>query len=304
MRAIAVTALGGPEVLQLVEYPDPVASPGHVLVRVRAASVNPADLAARIGDMPGGADPPPFQLGWDIAGEVEAVGEGVTEHRVGDRVAGMIPWFLTRGRPGGYAELVAAAADWLVPVPAGLDLLAAATVPLNALTAHIALDVMALPRGSTLLVTGASGGVGGFAVQLAARHGLRVVAVANDGDEDWVGGLGAEEVLPRSAGLSAAGPVPAVLDAAPVGSGAAAPLIDGGILATTRPVEPLDPERRVRQLLVLVKLNQLALRELVRDTAEGRLRTRIAATLPLAEAARAHRKLEAGGLLGKIVLRP
>jgi NADPH:quinone reductase len=304
MRAIAVTALGGPEVLQLVEYPDPVAGPGQVLVRVRAACVNPADLAARIGDMPGGADPPPFQPGWDIAGEVAAVGEGVTGHRIGDRVAGMIPWFLTRGRPGGYAELVAVAADWLVPVPAGLDLDAAATVPLNALTAHIALDVMALPRGSRLLVVGAGGGVGGFAVQLAVRHGLRVVAVANDGDEDWVHGLGADEVVPRSAGLSAVEAVPAVFDAAAVGLPAAAPLADGGILATTRPVEPIDPGRRVRQQLVLVKLNQLALDELMRDAAEGRLRTRVAATLPLAEAAQAHRQLEAGGLRGKIVLRP
>lgn len=304
MRAIAVTALGGPEVLQIVEYPNPVAGPGQVLVRVRAACVNPADLAARIGDLPGGADPPPFQPGWDIAGEVAAVGEGVTELRVGERVAGMIPWFLTRGRPGGYAELVAAAADWLVPVPAGLDLDAAATVPLNALTAHVALDVLPLPRGSTLLVIGASGGVGGFAVQLAVRRGLRVVAVANDGDEDWVRELGVDEVVPRSAGLSGVGPVPVVFDAVPVGPLAAAPLADGGTLATTRPVAPVEPEGRVRQQLILVKLNQLALRELVLDAAEGRLRTRIAATLPLAEAAEAHRQLEAGGLRGKIVLKP
>jgi NADPH:quinone reductase-like Zn-dependent oxidoreductase len=304
MRAIAVTALGGPEVLQIVEYPNPVAGPGQVLVRVRAACVNPADLAARIGDMPGGADPPPFQPGWDIAGEVAAVGEGLTGYRVGDRVAGMIPWFLTRGRPGGYAELVAAAADWLVPVPAGLDLDTAATVPLNALTAHVALDVLPLPRGSTLLVIGASGGVGGFAVQLAVRRRLRVIAVANDGDEDWVRELGADEVVPRSAGLSAVEAVPAVFDAAAVGLPAAAPLADGGILATTRPVDPVDPGRRVRQQLVLVKLNQLALGELIRDAAEGRLRTRVAETLPLAEAAQAHRQVEAGGLRGKIVLRP
>src|SRR5688572_18481414 len=98
MRAAMVTALGGPEVLELVELPDPAPGPGEVLVRVRAACVHPADIAARVGQIPGGPVPPPFLPGWDIAGEVAAVGDDVTGLGVGDPVAGMIPWYLTRGK--------------------------------------------------------------------------------------------------------------------------------------------------------------------------------------------------------------
>jgi NADPH:quinone reductase-like Zn-dependent oxidoreductase len=304
MRAVAVTELGGPEVLRAVDLPDPVVGAGQVLVRVQATCVNPSDLAARVGHIPGGPVQPPFLLGWDIAGEVVEVGADVDEHQVGDRVAGMIPWYLTRGASGGYAELVAADADWLVPVPAELDLTAAATVPLNALTAHHALELMALPEPTTMLVNGASGGVGGFAAQLAVRAGHRVLAVANDGDEEWVRGFGVDTVLTRSADPYKVGPLPAVLDAVPVGELAAEAVADGGTVLTTRPTAPVDPARKVHQHLVLVHLDQPALRELVQDVASGRLRTRVAATYPLAEAAEAHRRAEAGGLRGKLVLVP
>jgi NADPH:quinone reductase-like Zn-dependent oxidoreductase len=302
MRTVAVTALGGPEVLRVVEQPDPAPAAGEVLVRVRAMCVNPADVAARIGQIPGGPVPPPFLLGWDIAGEVVEVGDGVTGLGVGETVVAMIPWYLTRGAIGGYAELVAADAEWLVAVPAGLDPVVAATIPLNALTAHRALDIMALPPGSTLLVTGASGGVGGFAAQLAVRAGHRVLASATHDDEQWVRDLGVDTVIPRSADLAGAGPVPAVLDAVPVGEPAAAAVADGGVLVTTRPTAPVDPARGVRQEIVLVRLDRPALRALVEAAADGRLRTRIAATLPLTEAAEAHRRFEAGGLRGKLVL--
>lgn len=301
MRAVVVTALGGPEVLAMVERPDPAPATGQVLVRVRAACVHPADVAARVGQIPGGAVPPPFLPGWDIAGEVVAAGDGVTDLGVGDEVAGMIPWFLTRGAVGGYAELVAADADWLVPVPAGLDPVVAATVPLNALTARRALDIMALPEPTTLLVTGASGAVGGFAAQLAVQEGHAVHASATYDDEDWVRGLGVDTVVPRSAGLPAA---PAVLDAVPLGEPAGAAVADGGVLVSTRPTPPVDPARRVRQEVVLVRVDRPALRHLVEAVADDRLRTRVAATFPLADAAEAHRRLAAGHLRGKIVLVP
>ncbi|MDG4790426.1 NADP-dependent oxidoreductase [Micromonospora sp. WMMD1102] len=304
MRAVAVTALGGPGVLRVVERPDPVAGPGEILVRVRAAAVHPADLAARTGHIPGGPVEPPFLLGWDFAGDVLAVGDGVPGHRPGSRVAGMVPWYLTRGAVGAYAEFVVAKPDWLVGVPDELDATEAATVPLNALTARQALAMMSLAPGSTVLVTGASGGVGGFAAQLAARAGHRVIAVASSDDEEWVRGLGVAEVLPRSADLSDLEPVPAVLDAVPVGAPAAAPLADGGILVTTRPVPPLDPPRGIRQQTVLIRLDQPRLAELMTEVAKGRLRTRVAASLPLAEAAHAHRLVAAGRLRGKIVLVP
>jgi NADPH2:quinone reductase len=304
MRAVAVTALGGPEVLKVVELPDPVAGPGQVVIRVRAVCVQPADIGARLGHLPGHPLKPPYQPGWDIAGDVVEVGEQVTDLRIGDRVAGMIPWFLTRGEPGGYAELVAADAEWLVPMPDNLDAEVAATVPLNALTAHHALELMALPAPTTMLITGASGGVGGFAAQLAMRAGHRVTAVAGRDDEDWVAGFGVDRVLPRSADLASVDQVQAVIDAVPVDQPAAAAVADGGTVISTRPTTPIDPARGVRQQLVLVHVDRPALRDLVLDVAEGRLLTRVSATLPLAEAAEAHRMLEAGGNRGKLVLVP
>jgi NADPH:quinone reductase len=304
MRTVAVTALGGPEVLQVVEQPDPVAGPGQVVVRVRAVCVQPADIAARIGQIPGGPPPTPFLVGWDIAGEVVEAGDGVTEFQAGDRVVGMIPWHITRGAIGGYAELVAADPEWLVPLPDGLDATLAATVPLNALTARHALDKMELPAESPLLVTGASGGVGGFAAQLAAQAGHRVLALAGRDDDDWVRGLGVSTVLSRSANLKEVGPLPAVLDAVPVDQPAADAVADGGTLLTTRPTTPVDPARRVRQSFVLVELDRPALADLVDAVAAGRLRTRVGGTLPLAGAAEAHRRVEAGATHGKIVLTP
>lgn len=303
MRAVVVTELGGPEVLRVVEQPDPVPGPGQVLVRVRAATVNPADFAARTGLLPGPPDELPVVPGWDIAGEVVAAGGEGLGYRAGDRVAGLIPWFATRGRPGGYAELVAADADWLAPIPDGLDDVAAATVPLNGLTASQALDLMTLPAPTTLLVTGASGGVGGFAVQLAVAAGHRVLALAGSRGEEWVRSLEPDAVLPRHVDLAAAGPVRAVLDAVPVGPMAAVPVVNGGTVVTTRPTPPLDSARAVRQEVVMVHPDPVALAALLRDAAEGRLRTRVAATLPLAEAAEAHRRAEAGAP-GKVVLLP
>ncbi|MBG0568853.1 NADP-dependent oxidoreductase [Actinoplanes sp. NEAU-A11] len=304
MRSIAVTAAGGPEVLRVVEQPDPVPAPGQVLVRVRAACVNPADVAARVGRLPGGPVPPPFTPGWDIAGEVVAAGDDVTDLSVGDLVAGMIPWFLTRGTPGGYAELVAAGTDWLAPVPPGLDPVVAATVPLNGLTAHRMLEIVDLPGPTEILVTGGSGGVGGFAAQLAAQAGHTVLAQATHEDEAWVRGLGVRTVIPRSADLAGYGPVPVVLDAVPVGDPAGPAVAAGGTVVTTRPTPPLDPAKRVRQEVVLVQTNRQALGDLLKAVANGTLRTRVAATLPLAEAAEAHRRLDRGGLRGKIVLTP
>jgi NADPH:quinone reductase-like Zn-dependent oxidoreductase len=130
------------------------------------------------------------------------------------------------------------------------------------------------------------------------------VAQSSHDAVDCVRGLGVDKVLPRSVDLAGAGPVPAVLDAVPVGQPAGAAVADGGTLITTRPTTPVDPARGVRQDFVLVHVDQPALRDLIGDLAEGRLRTRVAATLPLAEAAEAHRRAEAGGLRGKLVLVP
>jgi NADPH:quinone reductase-like Zn-dependent oxidoreductase len=276
-----------------------------VVVRIRAVCVHPADLAATTGEIPRGPVLPPFLPGWDIAGEVASVGPDTADFRVGDRVVGMIPWYLTRGAPGGYAEFVAADADWLVPLPDELDFAPAATVPLNAQTAHQGLVLLSLglqPAGSSILVTGASGGVGGFAAQLAAQDGYRVLAQASYGDEEWVRGLGAQEVISRSTDLAKVRPVAALFDAVPIGDAAAVAVENRGVVVSTRPTPAIDPARGVRQDLQLIRLDRTLLAELVAQVAAGTLRTRVAETMPLTEAADAHRRVLAGGLRGKVVL--
>jgi NADPH:quinone reductase len=200
---------------------------------------------------------------------------------------------------------VAAEADWVVPLPDELDDARAATIPLNGLTAVRALDLLDLSPSSTLLVTGASGSVGGFGVQLAVRAGHRVMAqAAGDDDEEWVRGLGADAVVPRSVDLAEIGPVDAVFDAVPLGPPAAAAVADGGSVVTTRSTAPIEPSRGVRQQVVWVQLDRDKLRALVDDVAYGRLQTRVAATIPLADAPKAHRLVEGRGLRGKVIITP
>jgi NADPH:quinone reductase-like Zn-dependent oxidoreductase len=306
MHVAEVTAFGGPEVLRITERPDPAPAPGEVVVRIRAANVNPTDLGVRSGQararMPDLT--PPFVPGWDLAGEVTAVGSEATGFAPGDRVLGMIPFGRIGGRVGAYAQAAAVDPGWLAPLSTDIDDATAATLPLNALTAQQALDLIAAPPGATLLITGASGAVGGFATQLAARAGHRVLAQASDDDEEWVGSLGATEVLPRSTDLTTIGSVDAVLDAVPLGPDCTACLRDGGIAVFTRPPRPAEPPRGIRFETVLVQSNPGQLRALTADLEDGRLRTRIAEVLPLDQAARAHELNEAGGLRGKVVLTP
>jgi NADPH:quinone reductase len=304
MNVIEVSEFGGPDVLRPAARPAPAAQSGQIVIRVRAANVNPTDLAARRGYGPRGIPKPPFVLGWDFAGDVRAAGAGVTDVAPGDPVVGMIHWYDQQGALGAYAQEVAVQADWVVPLPGGLDYALAATIPLNALSAAQGLDLLELSQPGTLLVTGASGAVGSFAVQLAAQAGHRVIALASDGDEDWVRALGAAEVLPRGTELSAIDPVPAVFDAVPLGADALAAVQDGGAVVATRQVPQADPARRVRQQSFLIHADRDRLRHLVGEVAQGRLLTRVDRALPLGEAAQAHRLNEAGGLRGKVILVP
>jgi NADPH2:quinone reductase len=296
MRVCEVTEFGGPEVLCAGERPWPVPGASEVIVEIAAANVNPTDLAARSGAARrrlAGLQPP-FVPGWDLAGTLGDTGEPVV---------GMIPWFQIAGRVGAYAQAATVEPAWLAPRPESLDPVTAATIPLNALTARQALDLIAAPAGATLLVTGASGAVGGFATQLAARDGLRVLAVASDNDEQWVAGLGPDAVLPRGTDLAQLEPVDAVLDAVPIGAGAAVAVRDGGVAVFTRTVPDVDADRDLRLEMPLVRPDPVALAELVQLVANGALRTRVARTLGLSDASEAHRLLERGGLRGKVVLR-
>jgi NADPH:quinone reductase len=247
---------------------------------------------------------PPIVPGWDLAGEVTAVGSETSGYRPGDRVVGMIPFGRIGGRVGAYAQAAAVDPGWLAPLSTDIDDATAATLPLNALTARQALDIIDAPPGATLLVTGASGAVGGFATQLAARAGLRVLAQASHDDDEWVASLGPAEVLARETDLATIGPVDAVLDAVPLGPASAATLREGGIAVFTRPPQPSEPPPGLRFETVLVQSNAEQLRALTADLEAGRLRTRIADVLPLEQAARAHELNEAGGLRGKVLLAP
>jgi NADPH2:quinone reductase len=311
MRVVEVGEYGGPEVLREAERPDPRPAAGRVRVRVAAATVNPVDLWTREGAVqamtPGLT--PPFVLGWDLAGTVL---EDAAGFRAGQRVVGMVPWFdVAKDGIGTYAEITSAEPAWLAPVPDGVDLAAATTLGLNALTAAQALDLLGLPAGATVVVTGASGGVGGFAVELAAAAGAHVIAVAGGpDDESHLAGIGAKQVLPRTApeDLAAAvravhpGGVDAVLDATPLGPPAIGAVRDGGrFVGTTAPAVPAA-ERGIEVRRVETVPDGTRLAELAADLAAGRLTARVAATFPLARAAEAHRRAGTRGQRGKVVL--
>ena len=307
MYAMELDRFGG--TVQAAQRPDPQPGPGQVRVRVRAATVNPVDwlvaggvLASMTGHLPF-----PLVLGWDAVGDVDAVGAGAGIP-VGATVAALSPWF-DRG-VGTFADTVVLDATAVAPLPEGADPVEAATVPLNGLTARQALDLVAPRPGQRLLVTGASGGVGGFAVQLAAARGASVVAVASYGDEDRVRGLGATDVLPRGDDPVAAvrrllpDGVDAVLDAVPVGPHLIGAVRDGGTFVTV--LDPAIPvvERGIRVDKVSVRPDAGQLGELLAALAAGRLRTAVAHRLPLDEAGKALVLAAAGGLRGKVVLLP
>jgi NADPH2:quinone reductase len=305
MRAVVVTEAGGPEVLEVQDRPDPVPGAGEVVVRLAAANINPTDIGARHGMFPPGLaiDGPPYVLGWDLAGEVVAVGDDVSDHQAGDLVVAMIPWYAAGARYGAYAELVLLRGEWLVELPADADPVHASTLPLNALTAEQALAELGAPRGAEVLITGASGGVGSFAVQVAVALGLRVTAVAGTGDEEWLRELGAEQVLPRDVDYSTVGPFQYVLDAVPLGAGVFPAVGDGGTIVSTRPIGD-EAGRDVDQRWMLIESDREALRSIVDRFAAGELRTRVAQTVPLDQADEAHRLAERSGRQGKIVLVP
>jgi NADPH2:quinone reductase len=308
MRAMVVRRFGGPEVLESVEVPVPEPGPGQVRIRVAAAAVNPVDVATRAGILTAAGVVPPREvlgLGWDVAGEVDAVGAD-SRLRLGGAVIGLRDRIATP--LGAYAERIVLDASAVGPAPAGFSPAEAATLPLNALTAAQALDLV--ETGGTLLVTGAAGAVGGYAVALAHARGLPVVAIASDADEALVRGFGADEFVPRGPALGdrvravVPGGVDAVLDTALLGLDALDAVRGGGeFVAFAAGAAPI-PLRGVRVRHVWIRADGARLAELARLASEGVLPLRVADVLPLADATRAHERLEAGGLRGRLVLTP
>ncbi|MFF7373675.1 NADP-dependent oxidoreductase [Streptomyces massasporeus] len=295
MRAVVVDSFGGPENVAVVETEVPEPGAREIRIKVAAAALNPVDAGVRAGVF-GGAGKR-IGLGWDVAGTVDAVGVA-SSWSVGDEVVALDHGMV---KPlGTHAEYVVVDTDAAALAPATVDAVRAATLPLNALTAVQALDRLELAPGDALLVTGAAGAVGGYAVQLAAHRGIAVTGLAREGDEAFVRSLGAGGFL----GAVADRDFDAVLDAAVLGEPALAGVRDGGRYIGVIPHAEPASVRGVRTAAVEVSADGAQLAKLVRLVDEGVLTTRVAETFALEDAAKAHARLDGGGVRGRLVLVP
>lgn len=311
MKAMRFHEYGSPDVLHYEEVDLPVPGPGQVRVRVAATTFNGIDGNIRAGFM---QEPMPLDLphipGIDVAGTVDALGEGVTSPAVGDRVIGFLP-FVT---DGAAAEYVVAPADVLAAAPGAIPLADAAALPSVGLTAWQALfEHAGLQSGQRILVNGAGGAVGGYAVQLAAAAGAVVIATASPRNRERVLERGASEVIDRTATSVTSAlsePVDVLLNLAPIDPAEFATLTglvrDGGVVVSTTVWMPApgDPERGVRAVDMFVRSDAAQLAGLVARVDRGELQVDVAERLPLAELASVHARAAAGTLSGKVVIVP
>ena len=320
MKAIRVSHIGGPEVMELVETPVPQPKPGEASVKVTVAGVNSIDGHFRDGSL---RTPLPFVPGQEGAGVVTALGPQAKGVKIGDRVA----W---SGTLGSYAESVAAVADSLVPLPASISDEQAAAVMVHGLTAHyLANDAHKLKAGETALVHAAAGGVGLLLVQMARAIGARVIGTASsEAKAQLAREAGADEVIvftkhdfeEEVTRLTGGKGVDVVYDG--VGKATFEKNLNvmrlRGMLVlygmSSGPVPPVDPAKLSEKGSLYMARTTLAhftatREELLARTgalfamiADGRLKLRIAKTYPLAEAAQAHREMEARQVAGKLLL--
>jgi NADPH:quinone reductase-like Zn-dependent oxidoreductase len=309
MRAIITPRWGDADVLTEAEVPAPRPGPTELLVRVRAAGVNPVDFKTRAGGgISGLLDGPPVILGWDVAGVVEAVGEGVTLFAPGDEVFGMPRFPLPAAA---YAEYVTAPSRQFAHQPATLSAVEAGGLPLAGLTAWQAVvDTAAVQPGERVLVTAASGGVGHLAVQIAKARGAYVIGSGRAVKHEFLRAIGADEVVDYTrTGLdTAVRDADVVIDTFGGDHAALLPTLrDGGRLVTIvyddlAPVAAAAAGRSITVSGVLVEPDRIGLLGLAALVDEGRLRVAVDTTLPLAQAAKAHQIGERGQTTGKIVL--
>jgi NADPH2:quinone reductase len=310
LKAIVVSAFGGPEQLRLTEAAEPVAGAGQVRIAVHACGVNPVDAGNRADGTWAGLRAPCI-LGYDVAGVVDQVGDDVSALAVGDRVMAMTRF---PDGAGGYAELVVVDADQVARVDTTVSFIAAAATPLAAGTGSDVLARLNLQPGARILVLGASGGVGMFFLQLASRYGLDPVAVGRPEMHETMRALGAahcvdytrEDVAYRTKQL-AGGPVDAIADfvGGALLTSAVSAVKAGGALATiASPALPIDPivDHNLTLHGVLINNDGDRTRRLAALLASGALRPTVSHVLPLAEAARAHEIVECKHSGGKIVL--
>jgi NADPH:quinone reductase-like Zn-dependent oxidoreductase len=313
MRAVAVTAFGAAP--QVMDLPRPVPGPGEVLVRLAAAGMNPADWQLADGHLRERMEHVfPLVLGWDGAGTVAAVGDGVTRFAEGDGVYGQ--FFLPPAGRGTFAELVAI--DERAPIgppPRRVEAAAAVALPTAAMTALGLLDAAGVGSGDTVLVVGASGGVGVFVTQLAAARGARVIATARPDAAALVRRLGAAETLDYQAGplaerLRAGHPdgVDVLLDLVSDPASFAAhsrQVRDGGTAASivfAAPAGDGGQAGRVRAMNYLVADKPALLARITREVDAGRLQIPVQREVRLEDAPAALARLRAGGARGKTVI--
>jgi NADPH:quinone reductase-like Zn-dependent oxidoreductase len=300
VRAIVLTAFTGVDGLELSEVPDPSPGDGETLVHVRAASLGPWDLACAQGAFAaaGGSSEFPQVQGWDFAGEMVD----------GRRVAGFVaqPWMGV----GAFAEQISVPRSMLTELPDALGFPEASAVPVCGLTARLLLDTAAVSDGDLVLVTGAAGMVGGFALQLATARGARVLAAVRDSDADEARRLGAETVVSTESGLEARvrkewpDGVDACVDTIGLGVDALDCVRDDGKFVTSVPTAVPDARRGIDPGAVQVQPDAAGATELAARAAAGELTVRVAEMLPLERFREAYDRLARGGVRGKLVLTP
>ncbi|NUW41917.1 NADP-dependent oxidoreductase [Nonomuraea rhodomycinica] len=308
VQAIGVTRPGGPDALGELDLAAEPIGPGQVRIRVSSATVNPADAMIRSRPRQDAADAVRVP-GMEVAGVITEIGPAVERpFAIGNAVMAIV---VPSGEHGGYRADLVVPARSAARIPAGLSDVQAATLPMNGLTARLALDTLALPAGATVAVTGAAGVVGGYVVQLAKQAGLVVIADAARQDETFVRECGADEVVPRGDDFAARvrgrhpDGVDGLVDAAVLEAAVLPAVKDGGTVVTLRGYQG-DGIDRVRVAPIFVRDYVEAAAELDRLAelaGEGRLTVRVAGELPASRAADAHRSLERRGVRGRYVLR-
>lgn len=310
MRAVGLFTQGGPEVLEVVDVPEVHAGSGEVRIRVHAATVNPTDVMARNGARADQqkVDPPPYVPGMEAAGIIDEVGGGVPDRlKAGDAVMAIV---VPKGSHGAYRELIVLDARSVVRAPAGTTHAEAATLPMNGLTARLSLDLLKLSPGQVIAVTGAAGAYGGYVVQLAKTEGLTVVADAAEKDEALVRSLGADIVVRRGADVASRirahfpQGVDGLADGAVLKEAVIPAVRDGGAFTSVRGFQG-SPQRDIRFTTTFVRSYATEwekLDRLRRQVEAGAITLRVAETYPPERAAEAHRRLEAGGTRGRLVI--
>lgn len=311
MLAVTFDKFGGSDVLQIMKRPMPIPSAGEVVVKVAAATVNPTDIMMRSGAQAKlmTALVPPYTAGMEFSGHVHAVGTGV-ELLPGTPVMGVVN--PRRPEGGAQAEYVVVPAASVAALHEGVDLIAAATIPMNGLTAVLALEMLDLVPGQVLLVTGGAGMLGGSTIQLARARGLRVIANVGEDKAARVKALGANVIVPRDAGMAEAiraacpGGVDGLIDGALIGQNISGLVREGGGAIALRGSHPIEDKRLNTHVVSVAKGFERSdvLADLSKMLGDGNLRPRLApdGRIPFRNAAIAYDATEAGKLDGRAVL--